>query len=205
MGVRKEVLAGFAAAILGMGLLRFALTVSGVPNEITRYASMTVVILAGCVYFGVRRLPTRELFVASYALILPYMAVEMAALGYTWATGRATIFHAPEYSFGMPMALHFWGHLAGGLTWEPLSLLLVMVLVRAITIRLHVPSVTRGILWACIGLLVAVGVAAATARASFPGDLISRVDPGARMTSSLRTRALAVPLAVRASAAGAIA
>ena len=121
------------AAILLMGLLRFGLTVSGASNEVTRFASMTVVILAGCLYFGTRQLPWRDLARVSYFLILPYMAIEVAALGYTWATGRATIFHAPEHSFGMPIRHHFWGHVVGGLTWEPLSLFLVMLLVRALS------------------------------------------------------------------------
>jgi hypothetical protein len=123
------------AAILVVGLIRFALTASGAPNQITRFASMTVVILAGCVYFGTLQLPWRDLVKVSYLLILPYMAIETAALGYTWATGRPTIFHAREYSFGMPVSLHFWGHVVGGLTWEPLSLFLVMLVVRAVSAR----------------------------------------------------------------------
>jgi hypothetical protein len=123
------------AAIVVVGLLRFALTVSGVSNEVTRFASMTVVILAGCVYFGTRELPWRDMLRMSYLLILPYMTIETAALGYTWATGRPTIFHAAGYSLGAPIALHFWGHVLGGLTWEPLSLFLVMALVRAVSAR----------------------------------------------------------------------
>lgn len=133
--IAKRPVVGFVAAILLVGLLRFSLTVSGASNEVTRYASMTVVILAGCVYFGMRQLPWRDLARISYFLILPYMAIEVAALGYTWATSRATIFHAAEYSFGMPLYLHFWGHVLGGLTWEPLSLWLVMMLVRALSAR----------------------------------------------------------------------
>lgn len=130
--ISKRAITGFMAAILLVGLVRFGLTVSGVPDEITRYASMTVVYLAGCVYFGVAGLKWKQLAIVSYLLILPYMAVELAGIGYTWATGRATIFHAPQYSFGMPIAHHFWGHLVGGLTWEPLGLFLVMLLVRAV-------------------------------------------------------------------------
>jgi hypothetical protein len=58
--------------------------------------------------------------------VLPYMIIEVAALGYTWATGRQTIFHAQEYSFGVGVGEHTIGHLVGGLTWEPLFLFLVM-------------------------------------------------------------------------------
>lgn len=129
--ISKRAAAGFVAAILLVGLLRFGLTVARTPDTTTRYASMSVVILAGCVYFGAAGLKWKQLAVVAYLLILPYMAVELAGIGYTWVTGRATIFHVPQYSFGMPIAHHFWGHLVGGLTWEPLSLFLVMLLVRA--------------------------------------------------------------------------
>lgn len=122
-------------AILLVGLVRFGLTVAGTPDQVTQYASMSVVILAGCVYFGVAGLKWKQLALVSYLLILPYMAVELAGIGYTWATGRATIFHVPQYSFGMPIAHHFWGHLVGGLTWQPLSLFLLMLLVRAVAAR----------------------------------------------------------------------
>jgi hypothetical protein len=123
-------LGGFMIAILGVGILRFVLTVSGVPNGIARFASMTVVIVAACVYFGIRSLAWRSILKISYLLVLPYMAIELAALGYTWATGRATIFHAAEYSFGLPLKLHFWGHLLGGLTTEPLGVFLAILIVR---------------------------------------------------------------------------
>lgn len=124
------------AAIVLAGAVRFGLTVSGTPDDITRYASMTVVILAGCVYFGARGLPAKTLVMVSYLLILPYMTVELAGIGYTWVTDRATIFHAPRYSLGLPIDVHFWGHLVGALTWEPLALFLLMLLVRAFSARL---------------------------------------------------------------------
>ena len=128
----KAAIAGFVVTIVAVGLIRFGLTVSGVPDALSRYASMTVVILAGCVYFGARKLPWRDLLKVSYFLILPYMAVEVAGIGYTWATGRSTIFHADRYSFGLPIQHHFWGHVVGGLTWEPLAVFILMVLVRAV-------------------------------------------------------------------------
>jgi hypothetical protein len=61
------------------------------------------------------------------------MIVEVAALGYTWASGRQTIFHAKEYSFGTPIWGHTLGHLVGGLTWEPLSIFLLMEIVWGIS------------------------------------------------------------------------
>lgn len=63
------------------------------------------------------------------------MAVELGGIGYTWATGKTTIFHINQYSFGLPVGRHFWGHLVGGLTWEPLSVFAVMLIVRALSTR----------------------------------------------------------------------
>jgi hypothetical protein len=51
---------------------------------------------------------------------MPYMIVEVAALTYTWISGRNTIFHTPGHSFNTTIAQHTLGHIAGGLTWEPL-------------------------------------------------------------------------------------
>ena len=131
--ISRGAIVGFMVAVLLVGLVRFSLTVSGVSDEVTKYASMTVVILAGCLYFGAASLPWKELLPASYLLILPYMAVEVVGIGYIWATGKTTIFNVPQYSLGLEVDLHFWGHLVGGLTWEPLSLFVVMLIVRAVS------------------------------------------------------------------------
>lgn len=129
---RKEVRNAlwFGVAILAVGALRFVLTVSGVADDTVKYASMWAVILAGCFYFGVQVFSYRQLLVVAYLLILPYMTVELLALGYTWMSGRHTIFHVPQYSFNTPIHVHFWGHLIGGLTWEPLAVFLVMAAIR---------------------------------------------------------------------------
>jgi hypothetical protein len=120
----------FIAAILIMGGIRFALTMAGIPNAIVKFASMTVIILAGAIYFAIAIADRKGRLKAAYLLILPYMIVEVAALGYGWATGRETIFHTPEYSFNTPIHIHTIGHLIGGLTWEPLLTFLFMELVR---------------------------------------------------------------------------
>lgn len=109
----------FAAAILGVGGLRFALSVSPAGYQWARYASMTAVIIAGVVYFAPRTPDRTGRALVSYGLIVPYMAVEIAGLGYTWWRGRETIFHADPYTLGTPIDIHFFGHLFGGLTWEP--------------------------------------------------------------------------------------
>jgi hypothetical protein len=119
----------FIAAIAVMGVIRFVLTIAGLPNAAVKFASMTVIMIVGTLYFGVVSLTHKERIKAAYLLVLPYMIVEVAALGYTWATGRQTIFHAQEYSFGVGVGVHTIGHLVGGLTWEPVFLFLVMEII----------------------------------------------------------------------------
>jgi len=121
----KTSMKGFMAAIVVMGVIRFALTMAGLPNTVVKFASMTVLIMAGLLYFALVSATHKERLKAAYLLILPYMIVEVAALGYTWISGHPTIFHAQEYSFGTGIATHTIGHLVGGLTWEPLSVFIV--------------------------------------------------------------------------------
>jgi hypothetical protein len=122
----------FVAAIVLAGAIRLGLTLIGVPNGVTKFASMSAVILVACFYFGWKTRSFKERLVVSYLLILPYMLVEVIGLGYTWASGRETIFHAPEYSKGTSINVHFWGHIIGGLTWEPAFIFLVMLIIRGV-------------------------------------------------------------------------
>lgn len=116
----------FIAAIVAMGGLRFYLTVSGYPDSFVKFFSMTAVISAGILFFAFRTQTHKERFIASYLLIIPYMIVEVAALSYTWISGRRTIFQTHEYSLGFSIGKHTVGHFIGGLTWEPLSAFLLM-------------------------------------------------------------------------------
>ena len=125
-GILAGALRFFVPAIFGVGCVRFALSVSGVDNSLTRYASMTVVIAIAILYFASRPSQRRERLIISYALIAPYMLVETLSLGYTWRTGTATIFHTPPYTFGVELPVHFWGHIVGGITWEPLFVFLLI-------------------------------------------------------------------------------
>jgi hypothetical protein len=122
----------FVAAIVLAGAIRLGLTLIGVPNAVTKFASMSAVILVACFYLGWKTRSFKERLVVSYLLILPYMLVEVIGLGYTWASGRETIFHAPEYSLGSSINVHFWGHIVGGLTWEPAFLFLAMLIIRGV-------------------------------------------------------------------------
>jgi hypothetical protein len=119
----------FIAAIAGMGIVRFALDRHGLPVETVKYFSMSAVIFIGTIYFAIATKTHKGRLKDAYLLIMPYMIIEVLALGYTWETGAQTIFHTKEYSFGMPIGAHTIGHLVGGLTWEPLFLFLVMEVV----------------------------------------------------------------------------
>jgi hypothetical protein len=122
----------FILSIAAMGVIRFTLDAAGVPKEIVKYFSMTAIIIAGWLYFAVTTSSHKERLKSAYLLILPYMVIEVIALTYTWLSGHQTIFHAAEYSFGVPVRLHMLGHLVGGLTWEPLSVFILMEIVWAI-------------------------------------------------------------------------
>ena len=124
-----KVMTAFIVAIAVMGAVRFALTVAGTPNAVVKYFSMTAIMIAGTVYFAIVSKTRRERLKAAYLLVMPYMTVEVLALGYTWASGRQTIFHAAEYSLGTSIAVHTIGHLVGGLTWEPLFGFLMMEMI----------------------------------------------------------------------------
>jgi|SRR5438093_8143172 len=116
----------FIVAIAVMGVVRFILDASGLPKDVVKYFSMSAIIIIGSVYFAIATETHKERLKASYLLVLPYMTVEVIALGYTWATGHQTIFHAAEYSMGTSIAVHTLGHLIGGVTWEPLLMFVVM-------------------------------------------------------------------------------
>jgi hypothetical protein len=74
---------GFVAAIFLMGFLRFVLTMIALPDSLVKFFSMSVIILVGTVYFAIRTATHKERLKAAYLLLFPYMAVEVAALGYT--------------------------------------------------------------------------------------------------------------------------
>ena len=123
---------GFIAAILMVGVIRFAMSVAGLPNSTVKYMSMTAVMLAGAIYFAVTTRTHTERLKDAFLLILPYLTIEVLSLSYTWITGHQTIFHAEEYSLGFDVGYHTIGHLVGGLTWEPLILFVLMEIIWAI-------------------------------------------------------------------------
>ena len=119
----------FIAAIATMGIIRFVLNMSGLPNTVVRYFSMTAIMIVGSIYFAIAAATHKERLKAAYLLVMPYMVIEVLALGFTWASGRPTIFHAAEYSLGTSIAVHTIGHFIGGLTWEPFFFFVVMEII----------------------------------------------------------------------------
>ena len=126
LSTRKSAVIGFAAAILTVGGLRFALTLSGVPDRLTTYSSMSVVILAGIIYFGIICTTWKDRLLAAAALYLPYTLVAVIGLGYTWETGRRTIFQPHEHMFGLSAGQHLAVMGIGGVTFEPLIGMVLM-------------------------------------------------------------------------------
>jgi hypothetical protein len=123
----------FIVAILAMGAIRFVLTLLDLPNSTVRFASMTAVMVVGAIYLALTTKTEVERLKAAFLLVLPYMVVEVLALGFTWISGRPTIFHTADYSFGTTIGIHTVGHLVGGLTWEPLMVFALMEVVWAIS------------------------------------------------------------------------
>src|SRR5205809_6527744 len=109
----------FIVAIAVMGIVRFILDANGVPKDVVKYFSMSAIMVIGSLYFAIATATHKERLKASYLLVMPYMTIEVLALGYTWASGHQTIFHAAEYSMGTSIAAHTIGHFLGGRTWEP--------------------------------------------------------------------------------------
>jgi len=126
----------FMLAILAVGALRFILTTLGLPDSVVRLSSMTAVIFVGTIYFALTTRSHMERLKASFLLIIPYMVIEVAALSYTWLSGHQTIFHAEDYRFGLEagqVGFHLLGHFVGGLTWEPLSVFVIMEIIWLIS------------------------------------------------------------------------
>src|SRR5215471_12797803 len=106
MPVMTKAMKCFIIAIAAMGVVRFILTVAGLPNDVVKYFSMTAIMTIGLIYFALVTPTHKGRLKAAYWLILPYMTIEVLALGYTWASGQQTIFHTVEYSFGTSIAVH---------------------------------------------------------------------------------------------------
>jgi hypothetical protein len=107
---------GVALLILVVGIARLALSLSGVPNSITRWLTMNGVFFLGLFYLAIRVHTTGF---GTYKHLLPALFVPSVAL-HTVAitgivigiiTGHDNVFTAPEFAFG--------GNGKTLLTWVP--------------------------------------------------------------------------------------
>ena len=137
---RRPAVTAFVCAILLVGLLRLGLSLVGFPDQITTFLSMSVVILAGMVYFGATCFQWRDRYVAAYVLFVPYTVIAVSALGYTLFTGHPTIFQRHEHSMtGLTVGWHFVVMLVGGFTFEPLIAFGFMTLIGGVVLLFRGP------------------------------------------------------------------
>jgi hypothetical protein len=116
---------GILLLTLGVGLLRLALSLAGMPNSTVRWLSMTVVLLASILYYGVR---VHTAGFGSYKHLLPLAwiqsavitAIVVAGILISAATGTENIYSAPEYGGTLSVGAHIAGHLLFGLVVAPL-------------------------------------------------------------------------------------
>lgn len=121
-GKRLTEYLGFQKVFLGLiavvGLARLGLSLAGVPDSTAKWISMTVVVLAGAIYYGVS---VHVSGFGGYKQLLPLVlfqvvlvqAIAVFAIVLSIA-GLPNVFTASEYSG--PFAQNQWAHLAGHLT-----------------------------------------------------------------------------------------
>jgi hypothetical protein len=121
-----------------VGVLRLVLSLAGLPNSTVKWLSMTVVILASALYFGVR---VHQTGFGSYKHILPLLVVQggvanlivIVGILISAATGQPNVFTAPEYGGQINVAGHVAGHVVFGLVIGPVVLWLIACLVMWVT------------------------------------------------------------------------
>jgi hypothetical protein len=118
---RKTAVIAFVAAILIVGISRLTLSLAGVPDSMTTFLSISVVISVGMIYFGIVCTTWRDRLMAAYVLFVPYTLIAVTALSYTWITGVSTIFQRHEHSMtGLTVGWHTAVMFIGGFSFEPL-------------------------------------------------------------------------------------
>jgi hypothetical protein len=135
---------GIVWLTLVVGVLRLALSVGGAPNSTVKYLSMTVVMLASMIYYGVR---VHTAGFGSYRHLLPLLVIQGALITaivivgilLTASTGQPNIFSAPEYGGTLSVPAHIGGHLVFGLVVGPLFGWAVGSLVMLVTKKVTGP------------------------------------------------------------------
>jgi hypothetical protein len=135
------------AAIVVVGLLRLGLSLAGVSDAATRWLSISVVVLAATVYYGIA-VHTKGF--GTYRHLLPLhviqgvlsAAIVIVGILISAATGRQNIFTANEYGGMMSVPLHIGGHVLGGIVIGPLIGWAISSLILLITKKVK-PAPTR--------------------------------------------------------------
>ena len=105
---------GFLILILVVGLARLGLSLAGAPIGAVKFASMTVLMLLGLIYYSVR---VHTSGFGSYKQLLPVLALQVilinlitiSAIVLAIETGKDNIFTAPEFS-PRGASGRTWGH-----------------------------------------------------------------------------------------------
>lgn len=126
--------------IILVGVVRLALSLSGVPNSTGRWLSITAVIWLGGVYYAIRVHTTGF---GSYKQLLPILVLQslaaqliiVPAIILAIFTGKDNIYSVPEYAFGQDGKtwLHVGAHLLVGTTVGPLIGWLVGCVIMFVT------------------------------------------------------------------------
>ena len=138
---------GVLAVIVVVGLLRLALSLSGVADATTKWLSMTAVAIASLVYYGIT-VHTKGF--GTYRHLLPLLVIQsvvanvivIVGILIAAATGRPNIFTAPEYGGTSSLAFHIGGHVIAGMIVGPLIGWAIAALVMLITKKVK-PGPTR--------------------------------------------------------------
>ena len=139
----------FLIATAVVGLTRLGLSLAGADNSMATYFSMTVVLLAGLLYYGIRVHTTGF---GSYLQVLPLIAIQSlvssviisVGIAITALTGTINIFSTQEFSGDINHWAHAASHLLGGPTlfsvifWVPASL--AMLVTKLIVKRPPAPA-----------------------------------------------------------------
>jgi hypothetical protein len=97
---------GVAGLVLAVGIIRLALSLAGMPNATTKWASMNVVLVLGIIYLAFRAHTTGF---GTYKHLLPSVVVvnstmhlvAIAGIVIGMITGQDNIFTTPEYALRM--------------------------------------------------------------------------------------------------------
>lgn len=113
----------FLVLILVVGVIRLALSLSGVPNSTTRWFTMTGLTWIGVIYFSIRVHTSgfgsyKQLLVLCALLDWAAQAIAITGIAIAIATGTNNVFSSPEFAFGGDGKtwLHLGAHLFVGTT-----------------------------------------------------------------------------------------